>query len=142
MRFAWFILIYCFLTKANGDKVDTVVTSSPLNNQSEIVIPTTDRTNQLRDKLTTESINNSESKINTKSIVQTNSSKSSIKPTNSTEQPSKQVSKTDDLLNALPSTSSLTTLPVTQIKYNKNREIRPDIVHKSIPIQVKMTIFF
>ena len=122
MKFAWFILIYCFLAKATGDKTSHLSTNDN-QTQAIIVIPP--------DK------SKSTSKIN----LEVNSTKSLFKnltaSTNSTEQKSKQIND-HDLLSALPSTSSLTTLPVLQVKYNKNREIHanPDIVHKSIPIQV------
>lgn len=134
MRFAWFILIYCFLAKATG--VRSLTTSSD-SNQTEIVIV-----------IPADNRESGPNRTNDSDTRTPSSTSSTNFPLNSTSQPThsadpasrakqSRLSSSDDVLAAQPSTATLTTLPAAQVKYNRNREIRTDIVHKSIPIQVK-----
>lgn len=135
MRFAWFILIYCCLTAYAADLTTVVPTTKDPTNQTEIVIviPV--------DRATTKVNNKSTNKQGPTKVAKDLDANSTNLRTNLTDRRSPERVSKDELLSALPSTASATTLPATQLKYNKpNREIRPDIVHKSIPIQV-MTNF-
>lgn len=137
MRFAWFILIYCFLAKATGVLALTVsptaaTDSNQPNNQTEIVIviPADNESGSNR-------TNGSETKTSTVSSTTINSTSAPTHLVDSVIRPRQsKLASSDDVMAAQPSTATLTTLPAGQVKYNRNREIRTDIVHKSIPIQV------
>lgn len=125
MRFAWFILIYCFLVKANGD-TSTEIATTPTTPTNKIVSTNRDLNNQtkIQSDLKVNELTKSAKDLDSNS---TNASFQQSKPTDQTSKKQSKANKNDknDLLSALPSTASLTTLP-----------IRADVVHKSIPIQV------
>lgn len=140
MRFAWFILIYCLFVNVFADSTTTVhptIKNVSSNNQTSEVVIVIPLDNVKINNQTSAKQSNRSTKIGQNFKSSTNLITNSLSSLNSTNQ---QRSSTknglkNDLLSALPSTSSLV---ATQIKYNKpNREIRPEIVHKSIPIQVK-----